>query len=155
MPRKGKTIEFFYGQAQFKVPFMMYYGLEALLPPTEVSKTDDPNEPYTIKVYQHIPCGWNVRSKFACGEVINPEASYRGKDCIETLCDHLVKEACRLYHMFPEKQMDPLTNREWKRYKRLTRCHICFKNFNFKDPKVRDHCHYTGHYRGPPIEIVI
>ena len=33
MPRKGKTIEFFDGQNQFKVPFMMYYDLEALLPP--------------------------------------------------------------------------------------------------------------------------
>ena len=32
MPRKRKTIEFFNGQNQFKVPFMMYYDLEALLP---------------------------------------------------------------------------------------------------------------------------
>ena len=28
-------------------------------------------------------------------------------------------------------------------------CHICFKPFNSKEPKVRDHCHYTGRYRGP------
>ena len=32
-PRKGKTIEFCDGQNQFKVPFTMYYDLEALLPP--------------------------------------------------------------------------------------------------------------------------
>ena len=51
--------------------------------------------------------------------------------------------------MFPEKPMDPLTNRQWKSYKRASKCHICFKPFNFKDPKVRDHCHYTGRYRGP------
>ena len=51
--------------------------------------------------------------------------------------------------MFPEKPKDPLTNKEWRRYKRSTKCHICFKSFNSKDPKVRDHCHYTGHYRGP------
>ena len=51
--------------------------------------------------------------------------------------------------MFPEKPMDPLTNRQWKSYKRASKCHICYKPFNFKDPKVRDHCHYTGHYRGP------
>ena len=51
--------------------------------------------------------------------------------------------------MFPEKPMDPLTNREWKSYKRSSKCHICYKLFNSKDPKVRDHCHYTGHYRGP------
>ena len=51
--------------------------------------------------------------------------------------------------MFPEKPMDPLTNRQWKAYKRARECHICYKPFNSKDPKVRDHCHYTGRYRGP------
>ena len=33
MPCKGKTIEFCDGQNEFKVPFMMYYDLEVLLPP--------------------------------------------------------------------------------------------------------------------------
>ena len=51
--------------------------------------------------------------------------------------------------MFPEKPIDPLTDKEWRRYKHSTKCHICFKDFNSKDPKVRDHCHYTGRYRGP------
>ena len=45
--------------------------------------------------------------------------------------------------------MDPLTKKQWKRYKCSAICHICFKPFNSKEPKVRDHCHYTGHYRGP------
>ena len=35
MPRKRETIEFCDGQNQFKVPFMMYCDLEALLPPTK------------------------------------------------------------------------------------------------------------------------
>ena len=51
--------------------------------------------------------------------------------------------------MFPEKPMDLLTPKQWKRYEKASKCHICFKPFNSKDPKVRDHCHYTGHYRGP------
>ena len=49
--------------------------------------------------------------------------------------------------------MDPLTNRQWKRYRRASRCHICFKPFNSKDPKVRDCCHYTGRYRGPAYSL--
>ena len=48
--------------------------------------------------------------------------------------------------MFPEKPMDPLTNKQWKRYKRVSKCHICYKPFEERNPKVRDHCHYTGKY---------
>ena len=45
--------------------------------------------------------------------------------------------------------MNPLTKKQWEKNKKASRCHICFKLFNPKKPKVRDHCHYTGHYRGP------
>ena len=87
------------------------------------------------------------------GEVKDRLKLYRGKDCVEKFCDYIKQEMHRLYHMLPEKPMDSLTNRQWKSYKRTNKCHICFKPFNFKDPKVRDHCHYTGHYRGPTHSI--
>ena len=45
--------------------------------------------------------------------------------------------------------MDPLRVKEQIEYMKSTRCHICFKNFKQDNPKVRDHCHYTGKYRGP------
>ena len=40
--------------------------------------------------------------------------------------------------------MGPLTEKQWEKYKKASRCHICFDS-----KKVRDHCHYTGCYRGP------
>ena len=45
MPRKGKTIEFCNGQNQFKVPFTMYYDLEALLPQRRRSLPTTPVSP--------------------------------------------------------------------------------------------------------------
>ena len=45
--------------------------------------------------------------------------------------------------------MIPLTPKEMDRYKRSERCHICFKPLKEDNEKVRDHCHYTGRYRGP------
>ena len=55
MPSKGSTVEFYDGQNQFKVPFMMYADFESILIPI---KGPDPNQPYTTKVNQHIPSGW-------------------------------------------------------------------------------------------------
>ena len=127
---------------------MMYVDLESILIPIQ-GPSPDLSEAYNTKVNQHIPSGWCVYSKFAYGEVENPLKLYRGKDCVENFCNHIRQEAQRLYHMFPEKPMDPLTNRQWKSYKKSSKCHICYKPFNSKDPKIRDHCHYTGKYRGP------
>ena len=45
--------------------------------------------------------------------------------------------------------MDPLSIKEQIEYMKSTRFHICFKNFKQDNLKVRDHCHYTGKYRGP------
>ena len=45
--------------------------------------------------------------------------------------------------------MLPLTFDEEDEYNKANKCHICIKPFNDpNDRKVRDHCHYTGHYRG-------
>ena len=51
--------------------------------------------------------------------------------------------------MFPEKPMTPLSIKQWKKYKKSTICHICYKPFTQTNRKGRDHCHYTGLYRGP------
>ena len=44
--------------------------------------------------------------------------------------------------------MEPLTKVQWKDYKHVSSCHICFKPFREGNRKVRDHCHYSGIYRG-------
>ena len=131
MPCKGLTAEFYDGQNQFRVPFMMYADFEAILQPIQ-SPSPDPNQLYTSEVNQHIPSGWCVYSKFAYGKVQNPLKLYRWKDCIEKFCNHIKREAHKLYHMFPETPMDPLTKKQWKRYEKASGCHICFKPFNSK-----------------------
>ena len=50
--------------------------------------------------------------------------------------------------------MIPLTDEENKSYKRQKICYICKKGFSTGDDnKVRDHCHYTGKYRGADHSI--
>ena len=148
MPSKRVTVEFKDGQKQIRVPFLMHADFESILEPIQ-----GPNPlstgPYTNEINQHTPSGWCAYSKFTYGAVDNLLRLYRGPDCIETFCNCIKGEVHRLYHMFPELPMAPLTKRQWKKYKKATKCHICYKPFTTKDRKVRDHCHYTSLYRGP------
>ena len=54
---------------------------------------------------------------------------------------------------FRKKKMELLTKEQQESYKKAI-CHICKENFEkeyLKDKKyrkARDHCHYTGEYRG-------
>ena len=55
--------------------------------------------------------------------------------------------------------MIPLTDEENKSYEKQKVCYICIKEFNTDDDdnkkyhKVRDHCHYTGKFRGAAHSI--
>ena len=126
----------------------MYADFEAILKPIEAPKPN-PEESYTKVINQHIPSGFCAYSEFSYGKVENPLKPYRGKDCVEVLCDHIENKTKRPYHTFPEKPMKPLTLKQWQKCNRATKCHTCFKKFLDLNPKVRDHCHYTGQYRGP------
>ena len=55
--------------------------------------------------------------------------------------------------MFSEKPMIPLTSKQWMEYTKSSECHICLKPITEKDIKVRDHCHYTGEFRGAAHRI--
>ena len=85
---------------------------------------------------------------------------YRGKDCIEKLCKKLKERAMKIIN-YEEKEMIPLTKEEKKSYKKQEACHICEEKFcmdkddeNYKNKrKVKDHCHYTGKFRGAAHSI--
>ena len=80
----------------------------------------------------------------------------QGKDCIERFCKDLKKLGMKMIN-FKKEEMIPLTNEEIKSYEKQKVCYICEKKFcddkNKKSEydlyyKVRDHCHYTGKFRG-------
>ena len=149
MPNRKRIVRYSDGQYQFKVPFMMYADFESILEPIQ-GASNNPNVSPTRGVNIHAPSGWCIYSYFSYGEVTNPLAQYRGPDCVRKFCQHIIAESKRLYDSFPELPMAPLTASQLKEYKRATKCHICFTPFSEKigKRKVRDHCHYSGLYRG-------
>ena len=97
---------------------------------------------YTEKINTHAPSRWCVHSTFAYGIVPNPLKMYRGKDCVE-------KFVKQLYATFLQQPMTKLTDVLKREHEAAEKCHICIIEFN--DPRnrnVRDHCHYSGEYRG-------
>ena len=78
----------------------------------------------------------------------------RRKD-IEKQCKKLKQHAMKIIN-YESKEMIPLTYEENKTYKEQEACHICEEQFcmdkddeNYKNKrKVKDHCHYTGIFRG-------
>ena len=148
MPHKKPIVQYSDGQFQFKVPFIMYADFESVLEPIQ-DAGNDPMISSSRGVNNNVPSGWCISSKFVYGKVETSLKLYRGKDYIRKFCDHVIGEARRLYHAFPEKPKEPLTKKQLKKYEKASRCYISFKSFNGENPKVRDHCHYTGSYRGP------
>ena len=75
---------------------------------------------------------------------------YIGKNAGEDVGEVFVKlleEDIKMIANIPPKKMI-ITDKEREQYKKETRCWICKGEFDDDDKKVRDHCHFTGRYRG-------
>ena len=63
--------------------------------------------------------------------------------------EYIEEEVKQLYATFSQQPMIEINNVLKRDHKAAERCHNCLKEFNDpQDKNVRDHCHYTGLYRG-------
>ena len=85
----------------------------------------------------------------------------RRKDCIKRFCNDLKQLTTEIIN-YEERGMIPLTSDDVTLYESQKVCHICRGGFcydknNKKEfklyQKVRDHCHYTGKFRGAAHHI--
>ena len=152
MPKQTeKILKFNPGEISLKAPFAIYLDLECLL---EQSCQNNPKKSYIEKKAIHEPSGWGSVYKLLIWWKRKCDY-YSGKDCIEKLCKKLKKRAMKIIN-YERKEMIPLTKEENKSYKKQETCRICKEKFYVdKDDesytnrkKVKDHCHYTGKFRG-------
>ena len=88
---------------------------------------------------------------------------YKGEDSMKRFCKDLREHAMDIIN-YEKSEMIPLTNEENEPYNMQKVCYICKEIFStdkndenvFKlCHEVRDHCHYTGEFRGAAHNILI
>ena len=75
---------------------------------------------------------------------------------MKNFCLDLIEHTTKIIS-YAKKEMIPLTKGK-KAHRTSRRCYICKKKFSTDDNnkryhKVRDHCHYTGKYKGASHDI--
>ena len=134
MAPKDKCMKYIDGHKQFRVPFVIYADFESIIDPSG----------------NHIPSGYCTYTKFAYGKLENPKTLYRGEDCVETFIIDIKERVRYLIEEIPSAEKMIITEVETVNHNNATQCNICKKPFtDSNNKKVRDHCHYTGKYRGP------
>ena len=155
MPTKDNNIiKYNHGEKSMKVPFIIYADLECLLEKMSTC-INNPNESSTTKINKHTPSGYSIFTSCSFDESKNNLNYYRGKDCMKKFYKDLKEHATRIIN-YEKKKIIPLTKEEKINYNDQKVCYICKKEFDTidkKNYKVRDHCHYTGKYRGAAHNI--
>lgn len=88
----------------------------------------------------------------SCDDTLSVIKCYRGEDCIEWFMLELQQLFIMLDAIFTcPLEMVALTTHQKHDYRYATVCHICenlLYDCDIDNPKVRDHCHLTGRFRG-------
>ena len=155
MPTKdNNTIKYNQGEKSMKLPFTIYADLECLLEKMSTCQ-NNPNESSTTKINKYTPSGYSLFTHCSFDNSKNKLNYYRGEDCMKKFCKDLRTHATKIIN-YEKKKMISLTIKEEIYHNKQKIYYICKKEFNKNDKKqqkVRDHCHYTGKYRGAAHNI--
>ena len=143
--RSNNIIKYNSGEKSLKLPFIIYADLECLLKKIYTCQ-NNPELSSTTKINQHIPSEYSIYTNCSFDKANNKLSYCRGEDCMKRFCKDLKDHATKIID-FEKKTMIPLTKEENDNYNKENTCYICKKDFN-NDDKVRNHCHFTGKYRG-------
>ena len=148
----NNLIKYNQGDKSLKLSFIIYAVLECILKKIDTCQ-NNPDLSSITKINQHIPSGYSIYTSCSFDKYNNKLSYYRGEDCMRRFCKDLKDHAIKIID-FKKKDMIPLTKEE-KDNNKENICHICKKELNNDttessslECKVRDHCYFTGKYRG-------
>ena len=145
MPEKGTYLRFKNFLHSEKFPFVVYADMESLI--KNMDNCDpNPNKSYTKKYQKHEPISFTYYIKCFNDSVSEPILrTYTGKDSMDVFINWLEEDVKVIANIEPKEMV--FTEKDKEQFNKSRICWICDEPL--KDDKVRDHCHYTGRYRGP------
>ena len=149
MPKRKSKLEFRNYFKKLPIPFVVYADFECFTKSVESCKPN-PEDPYSFVYQKHEPSGFCFYIKGIVPHLFSPITFTKKKESdnvAEIFVSKLVKITQKLFDDFYRHPKSlRLTKEEEKSFKEAKICHICLGDLG--EDRVRDHCHFTGEYRG-------
>ena len=150
MPEKGSLVTFIHHNRSIKVPFVVYADFEAFTEEIPRSKQNEKFS-FTQKYQRHKPSGFCF--KIVCfDEKYNQKpvlfrARSEDEDVSAIFVEMLERDIKRIQEKFDFSKKMIFSPKDKDDFEKARVCWICRKEFG-ESKKQRDHCHFTGKYRG-------
>ena len=138
-----------------RAPFVVYADFESIVKPLD-SCDPDPNRSYTKKYQKHEPVSFVYYIK-SFNESVYPSTKRtyikenpEDPDPVDVFINWLEEDVKIISELGNRKMI--ISKEEEEQFKQASNCWICGKLLNIQD-RVRDHCHFTGRYRGAAHNI--
>ena len=146
MPKEGSVVKFESLKEIVFKPFEISADFECRLEKVNNKKGDK-----TTQTQIHKSSGYCLRFVSRVDPSESRTIPYTAKTNDENVALHFIRTVTDLVYEIGKKYAEDrpmiITEEEQETYNNATRCWVCNSDF-VDDDKVRDHCHYTGKYRG-------
>ena len=148
MPEEGVNVSFKNWEYTIRKPHVIYADFESRLVRIDVKKVKN-----TVQTQVHEPIGYCYRMVSDVDPSENVRVQYTAKTNDEDVSLHFISSVYQMTKEIGQKYAESkpmeITPREQAEYELATNCWICGSgDFGENNQKVRDHCHFTGKYRG-------
>ena len=149
MPKRNSKLSFNNWYKQLPIPFVVYADFECFTKPIN-NCSPNPEDSYTNDYQKHESSGFCFYIKGIVPGIFKPVTYTKQKDSdniAEIFVSKLSIITNDIYNTFYRRPKPlKLTKEEQASFDKAKTCYICSKEL-LKD-RVRDHCHFTGQYRG-------